>query len=384
MKTILKRYKISELCKGFVYNELEGKGLFGLSGALTIQPEYQRNYIYEDGNRDASVVKSILKNYPIGLIYFVKKSDNKYEVLDGQLRITSIGRFVSGKFAISDEFDNHFYFSSLPPESQELILSTELLVYECEGSETQIKDWFKVINIAGIELNEQERHNAVYSGNFVTLGKAEFSNKQNSNINKWNTYIDGNVSRQDFWKTALNWVSKGNIEDYMSSHRHDLDINEIKTYFATVIEWVSSLIESTEKEMKYVDWGRLYEKFHNMSYKDINTDIDKLLDDTYIKNRKGIYEYVLSGKIDLRLLDIRVFDLKTKRDTYNMQTKISTSKNISNCSMCRLSNNQNSSRIWKLEEMEADHVSAWSKGGLTSANNCEMLCVSHNRSKGNK
>ena len=242
MKTTLKtQITVKDICDGFVYNELEGKGLFGLSGKLTIQPEYQRNYIYADGKRDVAVIESILKGYPLGIIYFNKTDDEQFEVLDGQQRITSIGRFVTNKFAIKDDNDMQQYFSSLAPEIQKTILKTNLLIYECEGTEPEIKQWFKTINIVGIPLNNQELLNAVYSGVFVTLAKAEFSNSQNSNIQKWSAYIRGSANRQDFLEQALNWVSKGVIDDYMSLHRYDTDIKELKTYFNSVIDWVSSV-----------------------------------------------------------------------------------------------------------------------------------------------
>ena len=200
MKNTLKNdVTVKDICAGFVYNELEGKGLFGLSGKLTIQPEYQRNYIYADGKKDVAVIESILKGYPLGLIYFNKVSDDKFEVLDGQQRITSFGRYVTNKFAVKDDNGMEQYFSGIASDKQSKILETKLLIYECEGTESEIKEWFKTINIAGVPLNQQELLNAVYSGPFVTLGKAEFSNSQNSNIQKWSAYISGSVNRQDFF-----------------------------------------------------------------------------------------------------------------------------------------------------------------------------------------
>lgn len=182
MKTELKEYSVRQISEGFVYNELEGKGLYGLAGRLTIQPEYQRNYIYADGKRDVSVITSLLKGYPLGLIYFNKTHEDSLEVLDGQQRITSFGRFVAGKFAVKDENGMEQYFSGLAADKQAKILESKLLVYECEGTETEIKEWFQTINITGVPLNNQELLNAVYSGPFVTLGKEEFSNSQNANI----------------------------------------------------------------------------------------------------------------------------------------------------------------------------------------------------------
>jgi uncharacterized protein with ParB-like and HNH nuclease domain len=218
MKTILKtNITVKDICEGFVYNELEGKGLFGLSGRLTIQPEYQRNYIYADGKKDVAVIESILKGYPIGLIYFYKESDDKLEILDGQQRITSIGRFVSDKFAVKDENGNEQIFGNMAKDKKAKILETKLLIYECEGVESEITQWFKTINIVGVPLNNQELLNAVNFGPFVTLCKEEFSNKQNSNIQKWSAYVKGSADRQDFLETALAWVSKGNIDGYMKT-----------------------------------------------------------------------------------------------------------------------------------------------------------------------
>lgn len=391
MQTTLNTYTVADVCHGFTYNELEGKGLFGLSGKLTIQPEYQRNYIYADGKRDVAVIESILKGYPLGLIYFNDTSDKNtgtesYEVLDGQQRITSIGRFVTNKFAIMDDNKTPQYFSSLPPEQQALINNTKLLVYVCDGEESEIKNWFKTINIAGVPLNDQELLNAVYSGKFVTLAKAEFSNSQNANINKWASYVRGTALRQDFLATALKWVSNDDVGNYMSRHRHDDNINELKTYFNTVIEWISGIFTSVEKEMQGLDWGRLYETYKTTPYnpQTVSEQVKTLYADPYVKDRKGIFEYVLGGMVDKKLLDVRVFDEATKKSTYAKQTANAEAKGISNCPLCAVGDNANKNKIWKLAEMDADHVAAWSKGGATDKNNCEMLCKTHNRAKGNK
>ena len=247
---------IKDLCNGFVYNELEGKGLFGLSGALTIQPEYQRNYIYADGKRDVAVIDSILKGYPLGLIYFNKTGENSFEVLDGQQRITSFGRYVTNKFAWFDNNEVPKYFDSLDDCEQKKILETPMLIYICEGEEPEIKEWFRTINIAGVPLNDQEVNNAVFSGPFVTLAKEEFSNSQNANIQKWSAFIRGSANRQDFMARALDWVSKGNILDYMSRHRYQTNITELKNYFNSVIDWASSVFENIESEMCGLEWGR--------------------------------------------------------------------------------------------------------------------------------
>lgn len=389
MKTTLRTdITVKDICEGFVYNELEGKGLFGLSGKLTIQPEYQRNYIYasDGGRREIAVIESILKEYPIGLIYFNKVSDDNFEVLDGQQRITSFGRFVTNKFVIKDENGNEQLFGGFAVDKKNKILETKLLIYECEGTESEIKEWFKTINIAGVPLNNQELLNAVYSGQFVTQAKEEFSNSQNANIQKWNAYIKGSVNRQDFLERAFEWVSKGNIGEYMSRHRNDTNINELKTYFHCVIDWVSTVFIDVESEMRGIEWGRLYEEYHKKSYnhKKVSEQVKQLYADAYIKNRKGVFEYILGGSIDTKLLEVRVFDEATKKSVYTKQTSKAEKKSISNCSLCAIGHDSNKTKIWKLTEMDADHVKAWSKGGVTNIKNCEILCKTHNRAKGNK
>jgi Protein of unknown function DUF262./HNH endonuclease. len=378
---------VADICDGFVYNQLEGKGLFGLKGKLTIQPEYQRNYIYADGGgkKEQDVIHSLLKGYPLGLIYFNRVGSDKFEVLDGQQRITSIGRFVTNKFAIMDN-DNPKNFDSLPADQQEKILNSKLLIYECEGNETDIKKWFEIINISGVELKLQERLNAAYSGTFVTIAKAEFSNTQNSNIQKWSAYIKGSVNRQDFLERALDWVSKGCIDGYMNVHRKDNNINELKNYFNSVIDWVSTIFIDVLPEMKGLEWGKLYEEYHSKSYdpKKLSEDVGKLASDDCVTNRRGIFEFLLGGSVDTKLLEVRVFDIPVKRATYAKQTQAAVRKGVSNCPHCAIGHSANKNRIYKFEEMDADHVTAWSKGGKTAEKNCEMLCITHNRAKGNR
>lgn len=387
MKTRLRTdITVKEMCEGFVYNELEGKGLFGLSGTLTIQPEYQRNYIYADGKRDVAVIASLLKGYPIGLIYFNTVEEGKFEVLDGQQRITSIGRFVTDKFAMKDENGMPQNFSGMAKDKRIKILEAKLLVYECEGAESEIKEWFKTINIAGVPLNNQELLNAVYSGPFVTLAKEEFSNSQNANTSKWSAYVSGTVNRQDFLECALDWVSGGEIGEYMSRHRRDTDITELKTYFNTVIDWVSGVFTDVESEMRGLEWGRLYESYHKSAYdpKKVAHEVRALYADPYVKNRKGVFEYVLGGSVDTKLLDVRVFDEATKKSVYAAQTQAAAAKGESNCPLCAIGHDANRDKVWSLADMDADHVTAWSKGGETSIKNCQMLCKTHNRAKGNR
>lgn len=392
MKTELRHYTVAEVLEGFVYNELEARGLFGLDGDLVIQPEYQRHYIYGDGKRDVAVIDSLLKGYPLGLIYFVDNgapSGPGLEVLDGQQRITSVGRFTTGKFAIV-RGDREQTFSSLPPEEQERILQSDLLVYVCEGTESEIKEWFQTINIANVPLTTQELRNAIYSGPFVTAAKQVFSNSQSAVQQKWAAYVKGDPKRQEVLEVALSWVGASqqqSIDGYMAAHRQDTDVRELRTYFETVIEWVGGIFTAPpDKAMQGLEWGRLYETYKHQSYRSsqMTADAEELLEDPAVNSRKGVYEYLLGGKNDQTLLDVRVFDAKTKAAAYKRQTDEAKKKDVSNCPVCASGTNANRSRIYTAKEMEADHVTAWTKGGLTTLDNCEMLCKSHNRAKGNR
>ena len=389
MKTTLRTdITVRDICEGFVYDTNEGKGLYGWGGKLVIQPEYQRSYIYFEQNKEAPVIDSVLKKYPLGLIYFVKTAEDKYEILDGQQRITSLGRFLTSKFTIKDENGNEQIFTSLASSKQELILNTHLTIYICEGEEHEIKAWFKTINIAGEPLNEQELLNAIYSGPFVTNAKKVYSNSSNPQMQKWQCYVKGNPKRQEILAEALKWVTKGEckVDDYMARHRYDTNISELQNYFDSVIEWAKGVFGTPYPGMKGLAWGKLYEKYHNNPYNTtaIRTRIDELLADDFVENKKGIFEYVLGGERDKQLLNVRVFDKRTKEKKYKEQTDKATAEGISNCPLCAVGDNVNKTRIWKLSEMDADHVTAWSRGGSTTIDNCEMLCKTHNRAKGNR
>lgn len=375
---------VRDIVQGFQYSALEGKGLFGWGGRLVIQPEYQRNYIYADdgGRREVAVIHSLLKKYPLGLIYFVKVGEDKYEVLDGQQRITSIGRFVTKKFDILDENGRpHDFDESL----HKVIMDTKLTIYICEGEEEDIKAWFEIINKKGVDLTRQEILNAIYSGPFVTKAKETFSNSMNSNMQKWKSYVKGNERRQEVLERALEWVSKGEVAEYMKKHRFDNEITELETYFMTVVDWIGNVFSGVESEMCGLEWGRLYEAFHTKAYDPVVVwnRVQELMEDEHVDNR-GIFEFVLGGEKEFRLLNIRLFDRATAKKVYKKQTDVATTRSISNCPHCALENGANKSRIWAFEEMDADHVSAWSRGGSTSISNCQMLCRVHNRAKGNR
>lgn len=395
MKTELQtKYTVREVLDGFVFDPNEGKGLYGLSGRLVIQPEYQRHYIYDKGGKDAAVIESVLKGYPLGLIYFNvtdRGVDGKpqMEILDGQQRITSLGRFVTGRFAIKKD-GREQVFSSLDPEDQEKILDTELLIYECEGTEGEIKEWFRTINTQGVPLNDQELRNAVYSGPFVTAAKAQFSNPRYGRMPMWQAYLKGDVRRQEILQTALAWVSQKqglSIERYMADHRYDEGIEELATHFDSVISWVSTVFPGEpHPQMRGVDWGRLYEEYKSTSYnpKKVAERVDELLADGAVKKESNVFEYVLGGEQDKSLLGVRFFPDSIQKKAYTQQTKAAKAAGESNCPDCASSDTTRAKTIYSRDEMEADHVTAWSKGGESTLENCQMLCKRHNRVKGNK
>lgn len=385
--TFINDWTVGDVCKGFIYDKNEGKGLFGLNGKLIIQPEYQRNYIYGDGKKDVAVVESLLKGYPLGLIYFVLNKDGMYEVLDGQQRITSFARFVNQSWPFAVERNGKpRYFNSLDKDEQDKITKTPLTIYVCEGEPSEIQEWFETINIAGVPLVKQELRNASYHGPFVTKARAVFSNTGNANMNRWQTYVSGDPKRQAILERALDWVSDGDIDGYMALHRSDTNIDELKNHFDTVIDWIDSIFEYTGSEVCGREWSRLYRLYHTQAYSkdEVTARVDALLADTQVQDNKGIFEYILGGEQDTALLNIRVFDNRTKRAVYEKQTKDAKAKDKSNCPLCAIGHNNNAKRIYRLNEMDADHVTAWSKGGSTDEKNCQMLCKTHNRAKGNR
>lgn len=380
-------WTVGDLCKGFIFDRNEGKGLFGLDGQLVIQPEYQRNYIYDDGKRDVAVVESLLKGYPLGLIYFVKNEDGMYEVLDGQQRITSFARFVNNSWPFAVEVDGKpRYFNSLDADQRHRIADAPLTIYVCEGEPSEIQEWFETINIAGVPLVKQELRNAAYHGPFVTMARGVFSNTSDSNMNRWQVYIKGDPKRQAILETALDWASGGDIDGYMAAHRYDQSIDELKNRFDTIIDWVDSVFEYTGPEMRGQEWGRLYETYGKNPYSraKISERVDALLEDEQVGNKRGVIEYVLGGEKDTSLINVRVFDTKTKRAVYRRQTKEAEKRGVSNCPLCALGHDGNATRIYLEKEMDADHVTAWSRGGATDEANCQMLCKTHNRAKGNR
>ena len=381
-------WTVADICKGFVFNKNENKGLYGLDGQLIIQPEYQRNYIYDVDKRDVAVVDSLLKKYPLGLMYFLKNADGKYEVLDGQQRITSFGRYVNESWPFSVIRNGKpKLFRSLEEDEKQLILNSKLTVYVCEGEASEIEEWFRIINRQGVPLVAQELRNAAYHGPFVNLARAVYSNTNNSNMNRWRTYADGDPKRQGVLETALEWVSNGDIDGYMNVHRYDNNIDELQLFFETVLKWIESVFDYTGKEVCGRDWGRLYRKYHANYYNKeaVSKRVSELIEDDHVGDKKGIFEYILGGEQDKSLLNIRLFDDRVKKAAFERQKNEALAAGHSNCPACAMSGIQNQvTRMYKFNEMDADHVTAWSRGGDTTLENCQMLCKFHNRAKGNR
>lgn len=367
MKIELRKITIGELAENYQdgYQGNEEKGVIGYGGKLDIRPAYQRNFIYTDKQREA-VITTIKNNFPLNVMYWAKRDDNDevpYEIIDGQQRTISICQYVNGEFAYDFK-----YFHNLTAEEKEQILKYELMVYVCSGSDKDKLDWFRVINIAGEKLTEQELRNAIYSGTWVNDAKRYFSKNGCAAYSIANKYLSGSVNRQDYLETAIKWINNGNIEAYMARHQHDQNANELWLYFQNVISWVELTFREYYREMKGIDWGTLYNKFNQVNF---NTDelkekVARLMQDSDVTNKKGVFTYVLSG--EERSLNIRTFDDNMKREVYERQQGV--------CPIC--------GRHYEIEEMEADHITPWSQGGRTIAENCQMLCRECNRRKSDK
>jgi hypothetical protein len=326
-------------------------------------------------------------SFPLNVMYWAKTDENHYELIDGQQRTISICQYANMVFSILVD-DMPKNFDNLSQEKKDYFLDYELQIYVCSGTAEEKLEWFSIINIAGEPLTPQELLNANYTGTWLSSAKRYFMKSNCPAYGLANKYLDieANQSRGKGLETAIKWVSKDNVKQYMADHQHDDSADELWLHFKNVIEWVQSKFSKYYREMKGINWGQLYDKHHKTNYDpvEIAKITQKLYDDVYVKNPKGIFEFILGGQKDTKLLDVRIFDDAVKRSVYGQQTKTANSKGKSNCSLCALGHDSNKERIWEISEMDADHVTAWSKGGKTDLKNCEMLCKTHNRAKGNK
>lgn len=358
MKIELKDITVKELSNG--YKDNNENGVVGFGGKLDIRPPYQREFIYKDKQRDA-VIDTTTKNFPLNVMYWAVREDGNFEVIDGQQRTISICQYVNGDFSL-----NGLAFHNLPKDKQEQILNYKLTVYLCSGTDSEKLEWFRTINIAGEKLTEQELRNAVYSGSWVSDAKRYFS--KNSRPKIGDDYLNGSANRQEYLETAIDWISNGQIEKYMSKNQHEPNANEIWLYFQSVINWVKATFPKYRKEMKGIAWGELYNEFKDkkLDPKKLEEEVSKLMQDEDVTNKKGIYTFVLTRKE--KHLNIRAFTDNQKREAFERQK--------GKCVVCK--------KQFEISEMEADHITPWHLGGKTSADNCQMLCKDDNRRKSGK
>ena len=357
MKIVLKEITIKEVSNGFINDNEEG--VIGYNGKLNIRPKYQREFVYKDKQRDA-VIETVKKNFPLNVMYWVKNEDDTYEVLDGQQRTISICEYIEGSFSL-----NALYFHNLTKVEKDEILDYKLMIYFCEGNDKEKLDWFKTINIAGEKLTTQELRNAIYTGTWLTDAKRYFSKSNCAAYNLGSDYLTGSAIRQDYLETALIWLSDDDVEEYMAKNQHKPNANELWLYFQNVINWIRVVFPRYRKEMKGVDYGKLFNKFKDKPFdsKVLEEEITKLMQDEDVTKKSGIYEYVLTR--NERALNIRAFTDKQKRETYERQKGI--------CVKCL--------QHFELNEMEADHITPWHEGGKSIGENCQMLCKMDNRLK---
>ena len=360
MQIELHKITVRDLTNGYADNAEKGVCAYG--GKLDVRPPYQREFVYKDKQRDA-VIDTLTQGFPLNVMYWATREDGTFEIIDGQQRTISICQYVNGDFAFTMR-----YFHNLQPDEKEKILNSELQVYICSGTDSEKLKWFKTINIAGEELTDQELRNAVYAGSWVSDAKRYFSKNGAPAAKIGSDYLSGSAIRQEYLETAISWISKGNIEVYMGNHQHDPNAIALWNYFNSVINWVKAIFPKYRKEMKGVEWGHLYELYSSRTWDaaELETEVARLMADSDVKKKKGIYSYVFDH--DEHHLDIRAFDDNTKREVYEKQKGV--------CKIC--------GKVFKIEEMEADHITPWRDGGRTIADNCQMLCRECNRRKSGK
>jgi len=363
MKIELTEISIRDVFDGYQDND-EG-GVVGYGGKLNIRPAFQREFVYKDKKRD-EVINTIRKGFPLNVMYWVK-SDDGYELMDGQQRTISFCRYLNGDFSV-----NYQYFHNLTDTEKAQMLDYKLMIYICEGTDKEKLDWFKIINIAGEQLTDQELRNAIYTGPWLADAKKYFSKSQCPAYSIASPYMTGTPIRQDYLQTVLSWVASRdgvkNIEEYMAQHQHDADAHELWLYFKAVIDWVTAIFPHYRKEMKGVQWGLYYNKYKDAAFNPAKLEetIKTLMMDDDVTKKAGIYEYLLDKQE--KHLSIRTFTASQMRAAYERQQGI--------CPSCH--------QHYELKEMEGDHITPWSEGGHTTPDNLQMLCKACNRKKSNK
>ena len=363
MKIDLHRIPIRDVIAG--YKDSAEEGVVAYSGKLDIRPKYQREFVYTGKQRDA-VIKTIKNGFPLNVMYWVKTDQCNFEVLDGQQRTISIGQYVNGDFSLNDRF-----FHNLTDEEKDQILNYDLMIYFCGGTDKERLDWFRIINIAGEKLSDQEIRNAVYTGPWLSDAKLKFSKTHCAAYllaKDGGQLVRGSPIRQEYLETALSWINDGKIEDYMARHQHNTSADELWEYFQNVIAWVRATFTNYRREMSGVEWGKLYNEFKDkkLDADEFETEIKELMQDEDVTKKSGIYSYVLTRQE--KYLSIRAYTKKIKREAYERQKGI--------CPICK--------KTFEIEEMEADHIKPWHEGGKTVSENCQMLCKQDNRTKSGK
>ena len=350
MKIELHEISVREICDG--YKDSEEEGVFAFGGRLNVRPPYQREFVYDDKKRNA-VIETVNKSFPLNVMYWAKNDNGTFEIIDGQQRTLSLCQYVDGVFSLENQF-----FQNLTETAKKRVLDYKLMIYVCDGNDEEKLEWFRTINIAGEKLTDQELRNATYTGAWLTDAKRHFSKTNCAAFGLASKYMNGKTIRQDYLETALKWINDGEIEAYMARHQHCPNANELWLYFQSVIAWVQTVFPVYRKEMKGLDWGILFNRYGKADYdsKALEIRVKELMEDDEVTNKKGIYEYLLSG--EERKLNLRAFTDKMKREAYERQNGI--------CPKC----NQH----FEFDQMEGDHIIPWAKGGKTTAENCQMLC----------
>lgn len=370
MKIEQHEIKIRELIND--YEDLDENGVTGYGGKLNIRPKYQREMIYKAEQKE-EVIRSILKGYPINVMYWMVGKDENgnelYELLDGQQRTLSICQYVDGLFSVELN-GKPMFFHNLDQTEQDTILDYPLTIYWCEGTDTERLEWFKIINTAGEKLTDQEVRNAVYAGPWVTAAKKLFSKSNCYCYNLAGNYIKGDPIRQTMFETVLKWASAAedkSIEQYMAEHQNDKDAAKLKKYITDIVDWIEEIFPDYNSKMKGLPWGIYYNAYKTRKYDSKHTAkrVKELFSDDEITKYSGIYEFILSGEKKTQVLSLREFDEPTKRKQYAKQKGV--------CPMCGNS--------YKYEEMHGDHIVPWIKGGTTTEDNCQMLCAKCNLQK---
>jgi len=373
MKIELQKIKIRNLVEGYEdTSDSDDGGVIGYGGRLDIRPKYQREFVYKDKQRN-EVIHTIMQGFPLNSMYWVKNEGEHYEVLDGQQRTISICQYHKGDFSLDGQ-----YFHNLPQDRKEQFLNYDLMVYVCEGEDSEKLTWFRIINIAGEKLSEQELRNAIYTSAWLSEAKRRFSRRNSLANQKGGKYLKGAENRQEFLESAIAWIANKrddkSICEYMAKASKDYqNADELWGYFCAVIEWVEMKFSKYRKEMKGVEWGLLYNRFKdkNLDSRQLESKIAALMQDSEVQKKSGIYEFVLSG--DEKCLNLRAFDENIKREVYEAQGGICANKNC-----------LKKGEKFDISEMEADHIIPWSKGGKTVKENCAMLCRECNRKKSDR